>query len=57
MYLGPAGEDIRFAIQGAMCSAALDAAGFSFEQQSEGNSNREIEAQKICQIASNTLGE
>ena len=54
MYLGPAGEDIRFAIQGAMCSAALDAAGFSFEQQSEGNSNREIEAQKICQIASNT---
>mgnify|MGYP000436336500 FL=1 len=30
MYLGPAGKDIRNAIRGAMCSAALDAAGFEF---------------------------
>ena len=54
MYLGPAGEDIRFAIQGAMCSAALDAAGFTFAQQAEGHAAREVDAQKICQTASNT---
>ena len=33
MYLGPAGEDIRSAIKGAMCSAALDASGISFHEQ------------------------
>jgi len=30
MYLGPAGAEIRKAIRGAMCSAALDAAGQNF---------------------------
>lgn len=54
MYLGPAGEDIRFAIQGAMCSAALDAAGFDFAQQSDGNDAREVNAKEICKLASNT---
>ncbi len=53
MYLGPAGEDIRFAIQGAMCSAALDAAGYTFAQQAQGNDAREVEANKVCQLASN----
>ena len=33
MYLGPAGEEIRNAIRGAMCSAALDASGISFREQ------------------------
>jgi len=33
MYLGPAGGEIRNAIKGAMCSAALDASGISFSQQ------------------------
>jgi len=33
MYLGPAGEEIRNAIRGAMCSAALDASGISFHEQ------------------------
>ena len=33
MYLGPAGEEIRSAIKGAMCSAALDASGISFHEQ------------------------
>ena len=33
MYLGPAGEEIRNAIKGAMCSAALDASGISFHEQ------------------------
>jgi len=54
MYLGPAGDDIRFAIKAAMCSAALDAAGFDFAQQSQGSTEREVDAQKICQLASNT---
>ncbi len=54
MYLGPAGEDIRSAIKGAMCSAALDAAGFNFVQQSQGNSSREVNAQQVCRLASNT---
>ncbi len=35
MYLGPAGQEIRNAIRGAMCSAALDAAGKSFESQGQ----------------------
>lgn len=54
MYLGPAGEDIRLAIKGAMCSAALDAAGFDFAQQTEGNAAREVNVQNICKLASNT---
>ena len=54
MYLGPAGEDIRFAIQGAICSAALDAAGYTFAQQAQGNEAREVDAHKVCQTASNT---
>jgi len=33
MYLGPAGVEIRNAIRGAMCSAALDASGFDFVKQ------------------------
>jgi len=33
MYLGSAGTEIRKAIKGAMCSAALDAAGTNFVQQ------------------------
>ncbi len=33
MYLGPAGDLIREAIHGAVCSAALDASGRSFLQQ------------------------
>jgi len=35
MYLGPAGQEIRQAIRGAMCSAALDASGFEFDRQGE----------------------
>ncbi len=31
MYLGPAGEEIRNAVSGAMCAAALDAAGVDFK--------------------------
>lgn len=54
MYLGPAGEDIRSAVKGAMCSAALDAAGFDFGQQSQGNLSREVDAKRICRLASNT---
>jgi len=54
MYLGPAGEDIRSAIQGAMCSAALDAAGFDFAQQSQGIQSRDVDAKRICQLASKT---
>jgi len=32
MYLGPAGNEIRDAIRGAMCAASLDAAGVSFSR-------------------------
>lgn len=46
LYLGPAGEQIRNAVRGAMCSAALDASGFGFEQQ--GASVNHID---ICQVA------
>jgi len=49
MYLGPAGAEIRKAIRGAMCSAALDAAGHSFESQ--GNS---VTYNSICDTASHT---
>ncbi|WP_427451330.1 hypothetical protein [Litorimonas sp. WD9-15] len=47
LYLGPAGEQIRNAVRGAMCSAALDASGFGFEQQGD-----RVNHIDICQIAS-----
>ncbi len=50
MYLGPAGREIRNAIRGAMCSAALDAAGYSFDQQ-----GHETGYQTACQTAAQTL--
>ena len=46
LYLGPAGEQIRNAVRGAMCSAALDASGFGFKEQ--GSKVNHID---ICQIA------
>ena len=46
LYLGPAGEDIRNAVRGAMCSAALDASGYGFAQQGLTVSHIDI-----CQIA------
>lgn len=49
MYLGPAGHEIRNAIRGAMCSAALDAAGFAFHKQ-----GHDVSFHKACQIATNT---
>ncbi len=49
MYLGPAGDDIRKAVKGAMCSAALDAAGYSFAQQGP-----EIDYVTVCKTASET---
>jgi len=49
MYLGPAGAEIRNAIRGAMCSAALDAAGHAFVDQ-----GRSISHTGACQLASNT---
>ena len=49
MYLGAAGEDIRIAIEGALCSASLDAAGYTFGQQ-----GREITHGNICSLATNT---
>ncbi len=49
MYLGPAGAEIRNAVRGAMCSAALDAAGFSFQQQSHA-----VNYEQACRLASNT---
>ncbi|HHL43141.1 MAG TPA: hypothetical protein ENJ42_05955 [Hellea balneolensis] len=33
MYLGPAGDRIREAVYGAICSAVLDASGYGFKQQ------------------------
>ncbi len=49
MYLGPAGVDIRNAIRGAMCSAILDAAGYTFERQGE-----ETAYSTACQTATQT---
>ncbi len=46
LYLGPAGEQIRDAVRGAMCSAALDASGFGFEKQ-----GAKVNHIDICQIA------
>jgi len=49
MYLGPAGREIRNAIRGAMCSAALDAAGNSFDSQGVS-----VSYNRICNTASHT---
>ena len=49
MYLGPAGQQIRKAIYGAMCSAALDSSGYSFAQQGPA-----VAHSKICDTASHT---
>ncbi len=53
MYLGPAGGLIQNAVKGAMCSAALDAAGFDFAKQSIGNNDR-IRFSEACETANNT---
>jgi len=50
MYLGPAGKEIRNAIRGAMCSAALDAAGQSFESQGD-----RVSYNAICDTASHQV--
>ena len=49
MYLGPAGQEIRNAIRGAMCSAALDAAGYPLEKQ-----GHDIAYSQACETATNT---
>lgn len=46
LYLGPAGAQIRDAVRGAMCSAALDASGYGFKQQGP-----RVNHIDICQIA------
>ena len=50
MYLGPAGGEIRNAIRGAMCSAALDAAGQSFASQGS-----RVSYNAICRTASHQV--
>jgi hypothetical protein len=47
MYLGPAGQEIRSAIRGAMCAAALEANGLAFE-----DIGNEVDHQEICAAAS-----
>lgn len=49
MYLGPAGNEIRSAIRGAMCAASLDAAGVKFS-----NLGHRVNYDRICQIANGT---
>ncbi len=49
MYLGAAGQEIRDAIRGAMCSAALDSAGFDFKKQ-----GRTTDHVTICRTANET---
>jgi len=46
LYLGPAGEQIRNAVRGAMCSAALDASGYGFSAQGP-----RVNHIDICQVA------
>ena len=46
LYLGPAGAQIRDAVRGAMCSAALDASGFGFAAQGP-----RVNHADICQVA------
>ncbi len=47
MYLGPAGTELRRAVQGAMCSAALDASGYTLEKQ-----GHELAYTDACKLAS-----
>ena len=47
MYLGPAGTELRRAVQGAMCSAALDASGYDFEKQ-----GHDLSYSDACNLAS-----
>ncbi len=47
MYLGPAGTELRRAIQGAMCSAALDSSGYEFAKQ-----GHELTYGDACNLAS-----
>lgn len=49
LYLGPAGEEMREAIRGAMCAAALDAAGLSFSEM-----GHEIDYVSVCNTANET---
>jgi hypothetical protein len=49
MYLGPAGNEIRSAIRGAMCAASLDAAGVSFS-----NLGHKINYDRACELANGT---
>jgi len=49
MYLGPAGAEIRKATSGAICSPALDAAGYHFSQQ-----GASITRESICGTAENS---
>lgn len=46
LYLSPAGDEIREAIRGAMCAAALDAAGASFSKL-----GHEVDYDKVCSTA------
>ena len=46
LYLGPAGAQIRDAVRGAMCSAALDASGYGFSAQGP-----RVNHVDICQVA------
>lgn len=46
MYLGPAGLEIRNAIRGAMCAAALEANGLSFE-----TIGHNVDYQEVCAAA------
>ena len=46
MYLGPAGQEIRDAIRGGMCAAALDANGLAFDRIGP-----EVDYLTICDVA------
>jgi len=46
MYLGPAGQEIRNAIRGAMCAAALEANGQTFE-----DIGHEVDYETVCTAA------
>ena len=46
MYLGPAGQEIRDAIRGGMCAAALDANGLSFDRIGP-----EVDYLTVCDVA------
>jgi hypothetical protein len=46
MYLGPAGQEVRSAIRGAMCAAALEANGQTFE-----DIGHEIDYETVCTVA------